>query len=228
MFAYSHVTSQPAFYLLIAVTVILTLGFSWGRRRNLRILHGTLDAISAVLKPRDQRYTNIGGQTGYHANFVPGAFKSVRRVDATMTLLPRQSWLYLPFSILVRKFDRLFLTFVVNKRARGSFSEGHLIEQRFERLRGNAIANAATLASEEIQWGPMTFRLYYEDDEARLALLDLKSRLGEPDTVRHAALVPAQDALYLFQIPRPESARRVVATFRDWFDEFVSGKEAAE
>lgn len=218
MFAHNEIASQPVFYLFIAFTILLTLGFTWGRRRNGRILHGVFDAISAVLKPRDQQFTNIGGQTGYHANFIPGAARSVRRVDATLTLLPRQSWLYLPFSLLIQKFDRLFLVFFMNKRGRKVLKEGHLIEKRFEKLRGNTISNASDLITEEFEWGGMTFRIYAADEEVKRWMEELKNRLEVPGAFRHAALVPSEESAYLFQIPKVTEVARTTGIYRDWLD----------
>lgn len=221
MFAHAEIATQPAFYLLIAGTVLLSLGFVRGRRRNRRILRGSFDALSETLKPRDQQFTNIGGQTGYHANFIPGACRSVRRVDATLTLLPRQSWLYMPFSYLIQHFDRLFLTFFVNKRGRKVLKEGHLIETRFEKMRGNRIDNIDQLQKENLEWEGMNFHLYYMDQAMRDHLLKLKDRLGQPGNFRHAAIVPCEEAAYLFQIPRPQTVGPIVSAFRDWFDEYV-------
>ncbi len=226
MFAHSEIATQPAFYLLIAVTILLSLGFTWGRRRNKRILHGSFDALSDVLKPRDQQYTNIGGETGYHANFIPGAARTVRRVDATMTLLPRQSWLYMPFSLLIRRFDRLFLVFHMNKRGKKILKEGHLIETRFEKMRGNVISSADTLQNELIEWGGMKFHIYAEDDQVRSWMLALKERLGSPENFRHAALVPAEENAYLFQIPRPATVRHTVTVFRDWLDSLAGSEDS--
>ena len=49
----------------------------------------------------DQTFTNIGGYVGCHANLYPGGQSSVARVDVTLTLLPRHSWLYMPLSYII-------------------------------------------------------------------------------------------------------------------------------
>lgn len=226
MFANAEITEQPVFYLFIAASILLSLGYSWGKRRNRSILRGTLDGISEVLKPRDQQYTNIGGLTGYHANFLPGALKLVRRVDLTITLLPRQSWLYMPFSWLTRRFDRLYMSFELNKKARGRLREGHLIERSFEKMRGNRIENSDTLVHREVTWGKRTFHLYGVDDAMIRHLQNLQERLGrDPGRLRHVALVPEQDRYYLFVIPHFEETQRTVAVVSRWFEDHLTGTE---
>lgn len=225
MFQYTEIVENPAFYLLIAVSILLTLGYTWGKRANARILHGAMDSLLDVLRARDQQFTNIGGQTGFHANIVPGAARYFRRVDATITLLPRQSWLYMPFSWLIQKFDRLFLVFLPNKKGRKVLREGHLIDTRFETMRGNRIVNAERLQSEDLAWADRTFRIYYEDQTMREALLDLKERIGDaPGTFKHGALVPDEDQAYLFQIPNAHTVGPITSAFRDWIDDYVEAR----
>ena len=115
----------------------------------------------------------------------------------------------------------------MNKRGRKVLKEGHLIETRFEKLRGNTISNANKLITEEIEWEGKTFRVYASDEEVKRWLLDLKERLGKPETFRHAALVPSEDSAYLFQIPKVEHVGRITATFRDWLDDLSAQSATA-
>lgn len=116
MFQNMQVTNQPVFYLFLAVSLLLSLGYIWGKRRNTRIHLSAFNAVVDFLKPKDQTFTNIGGLTGYHANIIPKINKTVRRVDLTLTMLPRQSWLYLPFSLILTRSDRLYVTLLFGKK----------------------------------------------------------------------------------------------------------------
>lgn len=222
MFGNEQVTTQPIFYLFIAVTILLSLGYTWGRRRNRRIFLRAFDDLISILKPRDQQYTNIGGLSGYHANFLPNKNAAIRRADVTITLMPRQSWLWYPFSFLTRKFDRLFLNFELSKKSFGTLKEGHLIEKRYARLPGARIENEDSLEQEKLTWGGLQFTLYYEDEKVKQALLDCKQRLGEPKTLRHLALVPERERIFLFMIPRIGSVDAVVRPVYDWFHELLN------
>lgn len=226
MFAYEEVIYQPAFYFLVAGTIVLSLAYRWGRRRNRRILTSALDPLIEIFHARDHQFTNIGGQTGFHANIVPGASESVRRVDVTVTLLPRHSLLYMPVSRLTRRYDRMYVTFEFNKKGRRIDEEAHLIEPRFEKRLGNRIENADSLQMTEIEWGGHTFRLYFASDRARGWIEDAMSRLGEPAEVRHVALVPQQARGYLFLIPRAGRVAATITTIRDWLDATASAAAA--
>ncbi|MFP4432395.1 MAG: hypothetical protein ACLFPV_14180 [Spirochaetaceae bacterium] len=222
MFSGTEVADQPVFYLFIAVSILLSLGYGWGRRRIRRITTSVFNEITAVLRPKDQTFTNIGGLTGYHANFVPHRNRSVKQVDATMTLLPRQSWLWYPFSRLIRRYDRLFLTFHLSPKVTGRLREGHLIEESYANFAGAKISNADSLERETIRWGQRTFFLYYEDDEVESRMERCRQMIGsDPGPLRHVALVPGQDRLFVFLIPAPGAVEGVIRAVYRWFSELV-------
>lgn len=228
MLAYEYLIYTPAFYFLVAFTLILTFGYTWGRRFNRRILTGALDPLTEIFHARDQEFTNIGGQTGFHARIVPGRSRVLREVDATVTLLPRQSLLYLPFSLLTRRSDRLQMLLHFNKRGRDLAYEAHLIEPAFERRMGNHIENAGALSREEISWGGRRFVLYAEHPDARGWMERIMSDLPDPGTVRHLAIVPAQQQAYLFMVPKVGEVPRTVPVLRDWLGELVEPARQAE
>ncbi len=222
MFNGTEVANQPVFYLFVAGTILLTLGYGWGRRRIRRITTSVFNEITAVLSPKDQTFTNIGGLTGYHANFVPHRNRSVKQVDATMTLLPRQSWLWYPFSRLIRRYDRLFLTFHLSPKVTGRLREGHLIEKSYANFAGAKISNADSLQRETIQWGQRTFFLYYQDDEVKSRIEQCRQMIGaDPGPLRHVALVPEQDRLFVFLIPAPGEVEGAIGAVYRWFSELV-------
>ncbi len=222
MFSGTEVADQPVFYLFIAVSILLSLGYTWGRRRIRRITNTVFKEIAAVLSPKDQTFTNIGGLTGYHANFVPHRNKSVKQVDATMTLLPRQSWLWYPFSRMIRRFDRLFLSFHLSPKVTGILREGHLIDKSYSSFAGAKIVNADSLRQDTFEWGRRTFYLYYYDDEVKNRMEQCRGMIGEdPGPLRHVALVPEQNRLFVFLIPVPGAVEGVLGTVYRWFSELV-------
>ena len=216
---YEHLLYTPAFYFLIAFTITLTLGYTWGRRWNRRVVVNALDPLLSIFNARDQQFTNIGGQTGFHANIVPGNMRSVRRIDVTLTILPRQSWLYMPFSLLVRKFDRMQTIFFFTKHGKAIREEVHLIEKRFATMMGNSIENADSFTREEIEWGTRRFYVYSSSAKSRKWVQHLIDRFGEPGTLRHAALIPREERAYLFLIPKVGTVPPQITQFRDWIEE---------
>lgn len=218
MFQSIKIASQPLFYLFIAVTVLLTLGYSWGRRRNNRIYLSAFNALVNILRPKDQTFTNIGGFTGFHATLIPKKKEMIKKVEATITLLPRQAWLYLPLSLIFRRFDRLFITITLAKRKGGKtrMAEGHLIEKKFSQFRGPKIQNEEKLNKQELLWGDRAFYIYYENDEVRHSLRSLMNQVRSPGDVRHVAVVPSQERVFIFMIPRVGRVEKNVKPLFSW------------
>lgn len=199
MFQYENIMTQPIFFLFVAFSFILTLGYFWGRRQNRKIFLSALQDLVDVIRPDDQTFTNIGGTIGYHANLhLKKKDAPFSRVDATITMLPRHSWLYLPFSKLIRKYDRLFITLHLK---RNPLEELHLIEKRYKGFRGMEISNADQLQMESIQWGTYDFYLFYQSGAGRDVLMRLTRECPDPGIIRHIAVVPEQKRGFIFMIP---------------------------
>ncbi len=227
MMHHAEITQEPLFYLFVAFTILLTLGYTWGKRRNKRLFVDAFEAIQAVLNPKDQQFTNIGGLTGYHANFVPKQNKFVRRVDATITLLPRQSWLYYPFARLFGRFDRLYLVYHLSPKADGAIAEGHIIARKYSRAVGASISNAEHLSKESVDWGGREYFLYYADRITREALMRCRNQLEEPAEVRHIALVPSEQRVFVLMRPRVGEVGKVIDPLTTWVNGHVEERKAA-
>lgn len=218
MFSAANVSDQPVFYLFIAATILLSLGYIWGRRRNHRITHTAFKALSTVLNPKDQTFTNIGGLTGYHAHFIPQKSSGIKEINATLTLLPRQSWLWYPFSLIIRRFDRLSISCELGKKASRGIREGHLIERKYSTFAGARIQNVDDLKKDTLTWGTRTFYLYYADAAVKREMERCKEMVGaDPGPLRHVALVPERSRLFVFLIPVPDHVERVVGQVYGWF-----------
>ena len=216
MFQNMQITTQPLFYLFLAVSLLLSLGYVWGKRRNTRIHLSSFNAVVAVLKPKDQSFTNIGGLTGYHANLIPKKNKIIRRVDLTLTLLPRQSWLYLPFSLLLTHSDKLYSTLLFGKKIKPDFKEGHLIEQKFSGTTQGKIDNPESFNTEEILWGQRMYLLMTKDEYLKNAYKDLMNRIPDPLTLKHIAIVPQESKAYFFLVPKIGVVRDIFDTLFSW------------
>ena len=199
MFKYEHIITQPVFFLFVAFSCTLTVVYFWGRRENKRVFLAAFNDLINVLKPDDQTFTNIGGVVGYHANLIFNKKSPFSKVEATITLLPRHSLLYMPISKLIMKFDRLFITFHLRANLPG---EGHLIEKRYAGFRGPKITNAHRLEKMEIQWGKHDFLLYFQTYNIRDQLTTFVNSHKDPGTVRHVALVAEQRKCFVFMIPK--------------------------
>lgn len=108
--------------VLIVVSLIIIGGFYFGKRRNLSIILDFVKILEETIKPEDKEYTWIGGVAGFKASYRKKGFK---KIEITFTLLPRQSILFLPFSYLFFKGDRIFL---IIEPLHGFKEEWHLIK----------------------------------------------------------------------------------------------------
>jgi hypothetical protein len=213
MFKYEHIITQPVFFLFVAFSFMLTIVFFWGRRENRRVFLSAFNDLIDVVKPEDQNFTNIGGVVGYHANLALNNKGPFSKVDATITLLPRHSLLYMPISKLIMKFDRLFITMYARAKLPG---EGHLIEKRYARFRGPKITNEHILDKMEIKWGKFDFLLYYEKYNIRDRLMAYVIRHPDPGILRHVAIVGDQRKCFLFMIPKRGKVKENFAPVYRW------------
>jgi hypothetical protein len=205
---------QPLFFLFVGFSVLLTLGYFYGRRLNRRIYQSALNDLVDIVKPDDQNFTNIGGAIGFHANlFVKKKGTPFSRVDATITLLPRHSWLYLPVSKLIRKYDRLFITLYLKKPPA---EEAHLIENKYSKFMGSKIENAHLMHHETVKWKNIDFLLYYTSGEMLEKMRAFIKKNPDPGIIRHIALVPEQKKGFVFMIPKPEQVARYFSPIYHW------------
>jgi hypothetical protein len=222
MFEYEHLARQPIFYLFIAFSALLSFGYFWGKRVNDRLFRSAFEELVSVVKPVDQTFTNIGGLIGYHANLVMPKKGAVESVVATITFLPRHSWLWMPFSKLIRKYDRLFITLQLRQTP---IAEGHLIEAAYARFRGPKITNAANLHHEQIAWGSCNFILYHGSNRIRDRLRAFVAAHPDPGTLRHIAIVPEQNKCFIFMIPKKGQVARSLSPVYQWIPTLMKQDE---
>ena len=199
MFAHQNIVTQPVFFLFIGFSCLLSAVYFWGRRANQRLYLSAFADLTDVIKPDDQTFTNIGGVVGYHAKFILKKESVFSKVDATITLLPRHSLLYMPLSKLIMKFDRLFITLYLKAALSG---EGHLIEKRYAGFRAPKITNAPRLEKMEIKWGNYDFFLYFEQNKMRDQFMSFVEKNPDPGVIRHIAIVASERKCFLFMIPK--------------------------
>ncbi len=214
---------SPWLLLFVAVSVLLALGFFRGVRKNRRLAREACEALAGSLAAKRREFTNIGGVLGYHATIVPGDERLVRSVNATLTLLPRHSWLYYPFARLAGRDDRLSIFFNLRIPAGGALPEAHLVDAVYVRKSGLRLTNEDVLKGEKRQWKGREFRMRWSDEKTRAGVGRLMRRLESPDGLVHAALVPDRSRAYLLMKPDHRLIRKVVPVFRQWAGEMSEG-----
>jgi len=192
------------FFAGAAVSIVI--GFYWGRRRNLALIREFSQEMETALRPLDQTYTWLGGEIGFRADYqTEGEFSSV---EATCTMLPRQSVLYFPIARVITGFDRLYVLFRVQKNIK---EEAHILDPWYGKTRGQKIQNRSNLYAEQIQVGPRTFELLFRNSRIATEMKSFLGSLERPDLLKHLAINPDTQTIYLLMVPRPVHVRNYLS-----------------
>ncbi|MBE3598667.1 MAG: hypothetical protein IMX02_07680 [Limnochordaceae bacterium] len=173
------------------------LQYLWGRRANWRIIRNTAAECERALRPKDQRYTWIGGLIGYRADYVVRR-GDLNRVEATLTALPRHSLLYFPVSWAWRRYDALYLLWRPNMPLR-SRAHAYLVAPGVLAPR---IRDVAALHEAWVTGGGHRYRLLYSGEQSRRLLTRLVEAGASP-LLRHVSINPEEGAVYCRVVARP-------------------------
>ncbi len=186
---------REIFGALIGASLVLTVLYPLGHRRNLRLAKRMAALLEEKLQPRDQEYTWLGGVMGFTGEYeVPG----FERVMVVYRLLPRQSVLWLPFHFLTGDNDTVQALFYLKE---APDQELHLVKGGlFNRPR---IYNLAILKEKRMRFGGSRFKVLFERDPGPAERL--AEFLGEElPLVRHLAVTKEKKVFYL-ELPLPPS-----------------------
>jgi hypothetical protein len=149
---------EPYILPLIVLALVTTAGYFWGRKKNRWIGGWISKETEAALHPEDTRYVNIGGTIGYHFTY---ALKSpFKEAKGTFSLLPRQSILYLPLSLLIRRHDRFYLQIYTDRELLG---EGHILQEDYYHKDRGRIIGGERMRQERILIGGKPYVLLCDD-----------------------------------------------------------------
>lgn len=204
-------TDTQLFLALIVVAAGLTLGYFRGRRKNLGLARTISRELEAVLHPKDQTYTWLGGVLGFKAEY--RGVSGTNRVEATLTLLPRHSLLYLPVAWLLSGGDRLFVVAYPTKPIKG---ETHIVAASYRRRLGR-LADESKWRREVVDGDGQRFEVMGEDSSAVAGLRDWIRSLPQSRYLKHLALVPRTGTLYLFMAPAPGKVHEILDSTLAWF-----------
>ena len=173
--------------LIVALAFATTFQFYKGRKLNLLLMKHYLHEIESVLKPSDKEYVWLGGYVGYKAKYNRG------KVEVTLTLLPRQSLLYFPISLLTSRHDKLYIVFKLRNR----MAEAHLIQRGYYRVKPKISASKITV----VKVNDIVFEAYYNDEKSLKWLTELVKSLSVED-IRH---ISVSDVLFVLMKPKPDT-----------------------
>ena len=195
------------FSALLALAIAATFQYFIGVKKNRWLASKISKEAEAALGPKTTEYVNIGGAIGH--NFVYKLAGTWTEAKGTFTLSPRQSLLYLPFSLLIGVRDRFFVNLFTSKKLSG---EAHLVEASyFRRVR---IEGREAMDRREIQAGKKRFvALWKGGKDPSAAFEAMLAKLPSPAVLRHYCCYPSNRTVFIHLSPRSgdiESALRVI------------------
>jgi len=189
-----------AFPALVIFAVALTIGYFFGRRKNLLLMRRYANVLEDALKPDDQQYTWLGGYIGFKAEY-KGKWGVVNKVRPTLHLKPRLSLLYYPIALLTMRHDKLFIVMETSKRIEG---EAHLIQKGYYRI-GPNIANEEKFHRTDVDLGRREFELFYRNWKEGERLLGwARGLMIDFNRVKHLSFTASTNVLYAFLEPRDD------------------------
>lgn len=186
---------QPIFVALALLSAVFTIGYFWGNRFNRKLFLALYDELAEVIKPEKREYGNIGGTGEYYADFRMNKESSLNRIEAKFTFLPRSMWPYLPFAMLVDKFDKLLLVFHFKESLP---YDGHIIETVYAKSRKANVADIDQLNRTNTQWGKHDFYVYWKTKKTFQRFKELMNTTGDPGGIRHIAFIPDQKRCFIY------------------------------
>ena len=199
------ITSSDIMLIIVVLAAIGTYQFFKGRKLNIMLMYFTMKEVEKVLNPIDKTYTLLGMYVGYTAIYdLEG---SIKKVEVTVTLLPRQSILYFPISLLTSRFDKIFVRYIFPEKIT---REAHIIAKHYYRLGiSREIVGFNKMIKRNIKIKGKDFILLYKSGNIMRMLEDFVKSLKNPGIIKHVAVVPANKSLYIAMKLDPESIKEV-------------------
>lgn len=186
------------FPIAIAFALAVSAGYFLGRRKNALLMKQYAAAIEGALKPSDQQYTWVGGYIGFRADYKVKS-ELVKRVKATLHLLPRLSLLYYPIALLTMRHDKLYIVVEVAKSLTG---EAHLIKKGHYRLFPPGIDHVERFRQSEVTLGDTAFELLCQDAKGERQLFSWARELKvDFNRVKHLSFTSSTNVIYAFVEP---------------------------
>ncbi len=196
--------------IFIIISIILMVGYFFGRRKNQAIAASAISALNKALKPEDQKITNIGGVIGYHVEMSFGKKRNIQQVKGTITMLPRHSLLYLPISMIFRRFDRFFIT--IKLKQLPTEKEARIFERRFyNKHRKNT---GTHLQREEFNPGSGDYIYLYENDADLKILKAIMDKIEDPERLKETSMRPDSSEVELLFVPTVGENRVLISILR--------------
>lgn len=207
------------FPLLIIFAVVATTQYFLGRRKNLVLIQKYANAMEAALKPIDKQYTWVGGYIGFKSEYSVKQ-EMVKRVRATLHMMPRLSLLYYPIAKLTMRHDKLY---VVIETAKNIDGEAHLIQKGYYRM-PPGIKDVGKFHKKYVMLGDREFEMLYQDGEGERRLLSWAQSLRvDFKRIKHLSFTSSTNVIYALVEPSLDLFPALFTSTLDFAPKIVKG-----
>jgi len=199
---------------IVVLAVLSTVSYFFGTRKNRWIVSTMSKQLENVLKPRSTNYVNIGGAIGYNFSYaLPAPYTNAK---GTITLSPRHSLLYLPFSRLLGIGDRFFVNVFTKKKLRG---EAHIVDSSFI---GRAnIDGVDSMQRRDIEMKGKKFVMLWRSLDLSRELEAALASLADTSSLRHFCSYPETGTFFIHLRPKSGQIEDTVRTLVSRFPDFL-------
>jgi len=189
-------------FALMVVAALTAIQFYKGRKLNIQLMQHYLRSVEEIVKPdkENRNYVWLGGYIGFRAEYKLNR-DNIRKVEYTLTLLPRQSLLYFPIALITSRHDKLY--FVIRPLSQIK-REAHLIQKGYYRMRPT-IDNEDFLKKEVIEVAGKEYEALYEKRRDVELLKEFIESMSNPHNIKHVSLTPKTNVFYILMKPEPET-----------------------
>ncbi|MDX9801276.1 MAG: hypothetical protein RBT69_08080 [Spirochaetia bacterium] len=181
---------------LLALALVATLGYFRGKKKNAWMSGWISREAEEAFKPLDTEYVNIGGTIGYNFKYkMKGMF---REANGTITMLPRQSVLYFPVSLLTTKYDRYYLNLKADGKLAG---EGHIVSEKYIKSARSLISGYESFKQTEYSSEGITFYLLSRTQSVEKLLVNFIEKTESIKHLRHFCCFPDNKNFFIFIKP---------------------------
>jgi hypothetical protein len=185
---------------LVVLALVATASYFYGTKKNRWIVSTLSKELESTLNPITSNYVNIGGNIGY--NFTYALRDPYTSAKGTVTLSPRHSLLYLPFSLLIGIRDRFFVNVFTKRQIRG---EGHLVQASY--LKKANIAGIEDMERREMEKDGKRFILLWRGADLSAELEKVLEAVPKPTELRHFCAYPDNKTFFIHELPKKGALR---------------------
>ncbi len=176
--------------LFIVVSLIISVVYYIGYKKNIKIMKKIAEVLEQALSPKDKLYTYLGGVLGFSVEY---KVEGLEKVMANLRLIPRQSFLYLPFMFITSGKDNLQLLFYTKKPLKCEF---HLVRKSPLNITKPKIYNKDKLTKETYEIDGEKFEMLYEHKNFDKRFKELAKKIP-PKYFNHLAITTDNNIIYI-------------------------------